>query len=86
MILLSERQKKKSHKKIETTLIPGECYKVMINSIAITQGKTSGTSIILYDKENNKVVKSTILDIDYYRSKGGYYWTFSVPSEGDKKI
>lgn len=66
--------------KIPVLLQAGKTYSVSFKDIKITQGKTDGVSIALYDSPKNKTVSQEIFDAEFCsRNNKDIKWTFKVP-------
>lgn len=66
--------------KIPVLLQAGKTYSVSFKDIKITQGKTDGVSIVLYDFKKKKTVNQEIFDVEFCnRNNKEIKWTFKAP-------
>lgn len=68
--------------KIPVILQAGKTYQISFKDAIITQGKTDGVSILLYDYNKQKIINHEIFDVEFSNlSNKDSRWTFKVPKE-----
>ncbi|MBR4291387.1 MAG: hypothetical protein IKT52_12240 [Oscillospiraceae bacterium] len=64
---------------IPVTLEASTLYHVELEGLTATQGQTSGVSLVLYNRNENKFLDSWVIDLDYYARTGKGTWYFCTP-------
>lgn len=54
-------------------------YIIMFDGVEFLEGTSDGISVVVFDEKRNEVMRSVILDIDYYEKQGKLEWTFITP-------
>ena len=81
-VSLTASKNNNNYAKIPVSLQAGKTYSVSFKDIKITQRKTDGVSIVLYDFKKKRVIDQDIFDVEFCNKYNkNDRWTFKVPEE-----